>query len=99
MRIATALTCLLLAACGHETIKIDPMPEIVYVPVDRYVSLCVDDKGKPDPKCKLLAACYDEAPREQSFNEAKRLANLRKESIAECNGRWGRVRKLQEQKP
>lgn len=85
MRIALALTVLALAACRQD-VKIDPPPELVRVTVEKIVPL---DK-------KLTRDCHDEAPKEQSYGEAKRLANVRKASIAECNKRWAQVRALQD---
>lgn len=87
MRIAFALGALALAACGPkpELIVPESPPEIVRVAVDRYVPL----------PAELTGDCYDEPAKEQVYSEAKRLANLRRESLAECNARWAKVRALQ----
>lgn len=86
MRLAAALTVLMLAACVPKPELIVPdAPEIVRVAVDRYVAL----------PAELTADCYDEGAKEQTYGEAKRLANLRRESLAECNARWAKVRALQ----
>lgn len=94
MRYAIALIVLLLAACRPD-VKIDPPPKIVRVTVEVPVSLCPE--GGAD--CELLRDCYDEPAKTQTYGEAKRLANLRKDSIAECNKRWADVRKQQPAKP
>ena len=92
MRLAAALMALLmLAACRHEELVIEPPPKIVRVPVYVPVSLCPE--GGAD--CDLLRDCIDEAAKEQTYNEAKRVANLRHASIDECNKRWKKVRALQ----
>lgn len=91
MRNALALTALLLAACRPDVQPESP-PKIVRVVVEVPVSLC--PKGGGD--CALLRDCYNEEPREQSYDEAKRLANLRDASIEEdCNKRWEKVRERQ----
>ena len=92
MRFTIALILpLLLAGCPKEALRPDPPPKVVYVEVKVPVSLCPE--GGAD--CELLADCYDEPAKEQTYGEAKRLANLRKESLAECSARWAKVRKLQ----
>jgi hypothetical protein len=85
MRLALALIVLALAACRPD-VKIDPPPTVVHVPIDRFVKL---DPG-------LTRDCHDEKPKAQTYAEAKRLANIRRESIAECNKRWAQVRALQD---
>lgn len=92
MRLTVALAALLLAGCrSDELIVPEKPPEIVRVAVKEPVSLC---PGGGD-KCELLRDCYNETAKEQTYGEAKRLANLRAESIAECNARWAKVRSLQ----
>lgn len=92
MRILLGLLLPLLASCQHrELIVPEKPPEIVRVTVEVPVSLCPG--GGSD--CDLLRDCYNEAAKEQTYGEAKRLANLRTESIAECNARWAKVRALQ----
>lgn len=81
MRFALALIlALLLAACQSAA----PKPEIVYVTITKTVP--VDDA--------LTRDCYNERPQEQSHFEAKRLANLRDESLDECTGRMREIRAL-----
>lgn len=99
MRLAIALiACLLTTAwggCGREDpLVIDKPPEIVRVVVKVAVSLC--EEGGAD--CDLLRDCYDVPAREQTYLEAKRVANLRTKSITECNKRWAKVRALQPKK-
>lgn len=95
LRFAASLMCVLiglLAGCRSDAIKIHAPPEVVKVTVKELVSLCPE--GGSD--CALLRDCYNEKPREQSYAEAKRLANLRDASIEEdCNLRWAKVRALQ----
>jgi len=93
MRLAAALGLVtLLAGCQKELIRIDPQPKIVRVEAKVPVSLCPE--GGSD--CDLLRNCYNESPREQSYAEAKRLANLRDASIEDdCNKRWAKVRAMQ----
>lgn len=94
-RSAAVAAVLLLAACqSDELIVPEKPPEIVRVAVKEPVSLCPDGGAK----CDLLRDCYDEKAKEQTYGEAKRLANLRTESIAECNARWAKVRALQPEK-
>lgn len=90
MRHAIALTLLLLAGCD-KTLRPDPPPKIVRVEVKVPVSLCPD--GGSD--CALLRDCYNEPAKEQTYHEAKRLANLRDASIKECNARLAKVREAQ----
>lgn len=95
MRLTLALSALLLAGCRSEELVVpEKPPEIVRVSVEVPVALC---PGGGD-KCELLRDCYDEKAKEQTYGEAKRLANLRTESIAECNARWAKVRALQPEK-
>lgn len=92
MRLLAALTVVLLAGCARDVIKVYEPPKIVKVPVKELVSLCPE--GGSD--CALLRDCYNEEPREQSYAEAKRLANLRDASIEDdCNKRWEKVRAMQ----
>lgn len=70
------------ATCGGQ--RTDP-PEVVEVPVERVVEV---------PKA-LTLDCYDESPREQTTQEAVRLATVRKQSLAECTARMRRIRALE----
>lgn len=95
MRLVAALMVMVLAGCSRDVIKVHAPPKLVKVPVKELVSLCPE--GGSD--CALLRDCYNEEPREQSYAEAKRLANLRDASIDEdCNKRWAEVRALQPKK-
>ena len=85
MRLALALIAVSLAGCKSDLVRVDPTPTLVHLPVFKY---------QPLPK-DLIVDCYDEKPREQTYAEAKRLANLRYESIAECNARLAKIRALQ----
>lgn len=73
----------LLTGCG----SVPPKVETVTVTVTELV-------GIPP---KLTGDCYDEAPREQTQGEAKRLANLRHDALAECTGRMREIRRLSEE--
>lgn len=74
---------LVLAGCGKVNTKSPSPPEPVGMPevVERVVRVPV----YVDPE--LTKPCYDEAAREQTYFEAKRLANIRTWSINECNKR------------
>lgn len=93
MRLAVAVALvLLLAACGAKPEVVVPdAPKIVRVEVKVPVSMCPEGGSA----CDLLRDCYNEPAKFQTYNEAKRVANLRAESIAECNKRWAKVRALQ----
>lgn len=78
MRHAIALIILLLAGCASRPPKV----ETVYVTVEKMVEV-------PE---ELSRDCYDEPAKEQTYAEAKRLANLRKEALAECTKRMQRIR-------
>lgn len=80
-----ALLVVILSGCNRDLVKIDPPPKIVRVPVEIYAALPAD----------LTNDCYNEPAKEQTYAEAKRLANLRDASIAECNKRLARIRELQ----
>lgn len=89
MRLAAALILLAsafaLTGC-HENVKPDPMPKTVYVEVVKFVRLGAE----------LTAPCYDEPPLEQTDQEAKRLANLRHDSLTECSSRMARIRAVED---
>ena len=87
---ALVLLALLLAGCD-KTLRPDPPPKIVRVEVKVPVSLCPEGGSA----CDLLRDCYNEPAKEQTYNEAKRLANMRDASIKECNARWAKVREAQ----
>lgn len=70
------------ATCGEQKVE---APDVVEVPVVRVVEV---------PK-ELTVDCYDESPREQTTQEAVRLAKLRRESLAECTSRMRRIRALE----
>ena len=93
MRNAIAIgAALLLAACGKDPLIVEKPPEIVRIQVEVPVSLCPGGGGD----CDLLRDCYNEPAKEQTYGEAKRLANLRDASIEDdCNKRWEKVRQMQ----
>ncbi len=96
MKPALAVLALLLTSCQTKPdLRVEPAPKIVRATVEVPVSLC--PKGGSD--CELLRDCYNEPAKEQTYNEAKRLANLRDASIDECNKRWARVRAAQPARP
>lgn len=70
----------LLTACASTP----PRVETVTVTVEKTV---------PVP-AKLTADCYDEPAQRQDDHEAKRLANLRRASLAECTKRMREIRAL-----
>lgn len=80
MRLALALTLALLAGCASRPPKV----ETITVTVERIVPVPAD----------LTRDCADEAPRDQTNGEAKRLANVRKLALDECTGRMREIRKL-----
>jgi hypothetical protein len=86
MRLAPALILLapLLAGWGSCTRRAPPPPQVVYVTVEKLVPV-------PDA---LTAPCQNEAPREQTAGEAKRLANVRGLYLDECTGRMAEIRAL-----
>ncbi len=88
---AAGLWCALAVTACQPEFRPEPPPKIVEVAVDKLVSLCPEGGDK----CALLANCYDETAKEQTNGEAKRLANLRRASIEECNVRMERIRSLQ----
>lgn len=84
MRHTAALIVLLLAGC-KETLPVMPtMPDIVEIEVIRYV---------PVPE-ELTKPCQKFTAREQTYDEAKRLALLRGEATEECDGRMTKIRNL-----
>ena len=76
---------LLVAGCAGNR-RDDPpvIPQVVEVAVVKYVPV-------PDD---LAADCRDTAPKEQTYAEAKRLALLRTEFLAECSERMRKIRAL-----
>lgn len=85
MRLALAVSALLLAGCGPKPELVIPdAPEIVRVVVDRYVAL----------PAELTVDCTDEKPRESTYGEAKRLALVRREYLEECTSRMRKIRAL-----
>jgi hypothetical protein len=89
IRIAILAGLLLLAGCANRPPVLPEVPKTVTVVVEKYVTV-------PD---ELTAACPEYAPREQSYNEAKRLALIRLESIQACNKQLERIRALGDKKP
>lgn len=85
MRNSAALIALLALAGCKETMPVMPtMPTVVEVEVTRYV---------PVPK-ELTAPCQKFTAREQTYDEAKRLAILRGEATNECDDRMTKIRNL-----
>lgn len=83
MRLALALIAVL--TCSAATCqRRPPNPEIVYVTVEKTVT--VDER--------LTRDCHNEPAKEQTYLEAKRLANLRGASLDECTGRMREIRAL-----
>ena len=76
-----ALAAILLAGCKTQP---PVVPEIVEVVVTKYV---------PIP-AELAADCANEAAREQTYAEAKRLALKRADYLEECTARMRRIRGL-----
>ena len=75
----------LLAGCpGNRRPDPPPVPKIVEVTVTKFVPVPAD----------LTADCTNEAAREQTYAEAKRLALKRDEYLAECSARMKRIRAL-----
>lgn len=86
MRLSVAVILLLAGCCGSKPELVIPeAPDVVRVAVPQYVAL----------PAELTGDCYNEGAKLQTYNEAKRLANLRNASIEECNKRWSKVRELQ----
>lgn len=80
-----ACLVLLLAGCAGNTKPAPPViPQVVEVPVTKYVPLPVE----------LTADCNNTTPREQTYAEAKRLALLRGEYLDECTLRMRKIRAL-----
>jgi hypothetical protein len=69
------------ATCGQQKVVV---PQVVHVPVPVVVEV---------PPA-LTEDCHDEPARNKSTGEAVRLANLRRESLAECTDRMRRIRQL-----
>jgi hypothetical protein len=79
-----AAPLIVLVCCGATCQPRPPKVETVYVTVEKMVDV-------PE---ELTRDCYDEQPKEQTYSEAKRLANLRHESLTECTGRMAEIREL-----
>lgn len=83
-RLALTITVLLLASCRSNP-PAPQLPEIVRVPVKTFVALPVE----------LTADCTEVPKRNNSYGEAIRLANSRKDSLDECTKRMREIRALQ----
>ena len=80
-----ALIALVLLLSGCKTTEPQKQPpQVIEVVVTKYV---------PVP-AELAADCTNEAPREQTYAEAKRLAIKRGEYLAECTERMRRIQGL-----
>lgn len=82
--IALIMLCMIVAGCGRENIKPPKAPDIVRVPVTVIV-------GVPDELTRLMDVGE---PRENSYDEAKRLALFRRETMEDGNCRFLRIIKL-----
>lgn len=83
--VAVILLCALITGCGRDRdIKPPKAPDIVRVPVTQYVS-------PPDDLTRLMIIGE---PREQSYDEAKRLALFRRAEMEDGNCRFLRIIKL-----
>ena len=81
---AIALALLLTGCSGTRRPDPPDVPQVVEVVVTKYVPVPAD----------LAADCMNEAPRSQTYQEAKRLAIKRGEYLAECTERMRRIRAL-----
>jgi hypothetical protein len=88
-RLLIILAVTLLPACASRQPVLPKVPETVTVVVEKYVTV-PDDLTEPCP--------VGEA-KEQSYNEAKRLALLRREYIEACNRKLAQIRALSGEKP
>lgn len=77
----TVLASLLTACTGNR--KPEP-PKVVEVIVTKYVQV----------PAVLSADCQNETPKAQTYAEAKRLALVRNEYLAECTERMRKIRGL-----
>ena len=80
-----ALIALVLLLSGCKTTEPQKQPpQVIEVVVTKYVPVPAD----------LAADCMNEAPRSQTYQEAKRLAIKRGEYLAECTERMRRIQGL-----
>ena len=79
-----ALIALALLLTGCKTTEPPNPPQVIEVVVTKYVPVPAD----------LAADCMNEAPRSQTYQEAKRLAIKRGEYLAECTERMRRIQGL-----
>jgi len=79
-----AAPLIVLACCGATCQPRPPKVETVFVTVEKTVAV-------PE---ELTRDCYNEPAKEQSYGEAKRVANLRDASLDECTGRMRKIRDL-----
>jgi hypothetical protein len=79
----------LAVTCGFTTCSRRPdppkLPEVVHVPVKTFVAL----------PPQLTVDCTDVVKRGNSYGEAIRLANSRKDALDECTKRMREIRALQ----
>lgn len=85
-----AVSLALLAGCRKD-VKSEPpiVPRVVTTTVTQYVPL---------PEA-LTRDCRDEPAQQQTYEEAKRLALVRRHYLAECTERLRRIRALQRDAP
>lgn len=88
-KLLAILAVTLLPGCTTSRQAVLPkVPETVTVVVEKYVTV---------PK-ELTERCPVYEPREQSYDEAKRLALIRRESVLQCNAKLERIEKLSGEK-
>lgn len=83
-RAATLIALLALAGCKESIPVMPTMPKVVEVEIVKYVRV------PPD----LSAPCQHFKPNEQSYDEAKRLAEVRRLAAIECDDRMTKIRNL-----
>ena len=81
---AVPYVALILLLSGCKTTEPQRPPQVIEVVVTKYV---------PVP-AELAADCTNDAPRSQTYQEAKRLAIKRGEYLAECTERMRRIQGL-----
>lgn len=87
-RLLIILAVTLLPACASRQPVLPKVPETVTVVVDKYVTVPKD----------LTNPCPVGEAREQTFNESKRLALIRREYLEACNRQLEKIRALSGEK-
>lgn len=93
------LLSILLTGCAGNAVKPDPAPHTTRAQAQAAAPTVVERVVEVPLKLSaeqlgLFADCYNEPAKEATYNEAKRVANLRDASIKECNGRLAKGRAL-----